>query len=115
MPELIVVIFSMGLPDDDQPIAALPFSDPITEGLPEHSRLGRNLEERLAATGIPTGWPGAASGGRPCERPYNGHVPGARIQSVKRQLWALVQFLQQCVGSGLRLIVLVHAVVYFPR
>ncbi len=57
MPELVIIVFRMGLPDEDEPIAVFRFLHAVAEILPDVGRLGRNLkmsQQRLEFH--PTGW-----------------------------------------------------------
>ncbi len=58
VPDLVVVVFGMGLPDDDQSFTVARFFDPVAERFAQHLVLLRNGKRRQARLELlPTGFP----------------------------------------------------------
>ncbi len=101
MPQLVIIILGMGLPDDEQAVTALRVLDAIPESLPQHDGLGSNLEglqERLEfRTALRT------LSRRVCHpEGFVMHMCGSAQPIDQWNLRLFVQFSQQHIGGWTR-------------
>ena len=100
MPDLIVVVLRMGLPDDDESLAAGRFLDAVAKAFPERDIVLRHTERRQTGLKLLPAQLAMGRRVRHAER-FVMHVRGCSKPVGERDVRLLMQFLNQ--GSGARL------------